>query len=96
MWDPISSAAYDTIFSMSNIELSKKARSLTLGIYEHYKKKRYIVLGVVVHSETLEELVLYKAMYGKRLKWVRPLDMFLENIEVEGKIIPRFKLVRAS
>ncbi|OGM60099.1 hypothetical protein A3A75_01705 [Candidatus Woesebacteria bacterium RIFCSPLOWO2_01_FULL_39_10] len=76
---------------MTEVELSKKAKSLKLGIYEHYKKKRYEMLGVVIHSETLEELVLYKALYGRRLKWVRPLDMFLESVEVDGEVKPRFR-----
>ena len=76
---------------MTEVELSKKAKSLKLGIYEHYKKKRYEMLGVVIHSETLEELVLYKALYGKKLMWVRLLDMFLESVEVDGEVKPRFR-----
>ena len=76
---------------MSNVKFSKHDKSIKLGIYEHYKKKRYEVLGVVIHSETLEELVLYKALYGKSLTWVRPLKMFLEKVEIQGKKIPRFK-----
>lgn len=46
---------------------------------------------MVIHSETLEEMVLYKAMYGDRLTWVRPLNMFIEEVEVNGKKVPRFK-----
>ena len=76
---------------MTEVELSKKAKSLKLGIYEHYKKKRYEMLGVVIHSETLEELVLYKALYGKKLMWVRLLDMFLGSVEVDGEVKPRFR-----
>ena len=76
---------------MTEVELSKKAKSLKPGIYEHYKKKRYEVLGVVIHSETLEELVLYKALYGKKLMWVRLLDMFLGSVEVDGEVKPRFR-----
>ncbi len=76
---------------MSEIKLSKKAKSVKPGIYEHYKKKRYEVLGVVVHSETLEELVLYKALYGRKLTWVRPLNMFLENVDINNEVRPRFK-----
>ena len=81
---------------MDTIELSSEAKSLKLGIYEHYKGKNYQVLGVVVHSETLEELVLYKALYGKRLLWVRPLKMFLEKVEHEGKVRERFKFTRKA
>ncbi len=75
---------------MSDILLSEKAKDVKLGIYEHYKKNRYQVLGVVIHSETLEEMVLYKALYGDGLTWVRPLEMFFENVEWEGKLQPRF------
>lgn len=75
---------------MSDIKLSPQAKSLKLGLYEHYKRNKYQVLGVGIHSETLEELVIYKALYGKELTWVRPLKMFLENVEIDGKTKPRF------
>ncbi|NIM46910.1 MAG: DUF1653 domain-containing protein [Candidatus Aenigmarchaeota archaeon] len=78
---------------MSNIKLSPKAKSLKLGLYEHYKGGRYQVLGVAIHSETLEELVIYKALYDERLVWLRPLKMFLENVEVDGIKKPRFKYI---
>jgi len=63
------------------------------GKYQHYKGKQYEVIGLAKHSETLEELVIYKALYQKEAEnfWVRPLKMFTENIIVEGKEIPRFK-----
>ena len=80
---------------MAEVRLSKKAKSLKPGIYEHYKKKRYQVLGVVVYSETLEQLVLYKALYGKHLAWVRPLNMFLDKVKVAGKEQPRFRLIES-
>lgn len=66
---------------------------LTLGKYEHYKGKRYEVIGIAKHSETFEEVVVYKALYGERGLWVRPLKMFLEEVEVDGKKMPRFKYV---
>lgn len=78
---------------MSEISLSKQAQDLQLGIYIHYKNREYEVLGVGINSETLEEYVIYKALYGKGLTWLRPLKMFLETIEIEGKVIPRFKHV---
>ncbi len=60
--------------------------------YQHYKGNFYRVIGVVKHSETLEEMVLYETLYdnpnGKL--WVRPKKMFLENVTVNGKTIPRF------
>lgn len=67
---------------------------LKLGKYQHYKGKEYEVLGVAKHSETLEDFVAYKALYGEGKLWVRPLEMFLENVEVDGKIIPRFKYIK--
>lgn len=63
------------------------------GVYEHYKGQLYEVLGLARHSESLEELVVYKALYqveGKNL-WVRPVAMFLEEALVEGKMVPRFR-----
>ena len=76
---------------MADIALSEKAKSVKLGVYEHYKGKSYQVLGVALHSETLEELVVYKALYGEGLVWVRPLDMFLGEVEVGGEKKRRFR-----
>ena len=73
--------------------LSKKAKSLKIGEYEHYKGHRYKTLFIGRHSETLKELVVYQAEYGNRGIWVRPLEMFLEKVEVDGKKVPRFKYV---
>ena len=64
---------------------------LKLGTYEHYKGNRYEVVGLARHSETLEDLVVYRALYGERGLWVRPLGMFLEEVDVGGKKVPRFK-----
>ena len=64
---------------------------LKLGRYEHYKGNQYEVLGLAKHSENLEDLVVYKALYGEGSLWVRPLAMFLENIEINEQIRPRFK-----
>lgn len=66
---------------------------IKLGEYEHYKGNRYRVLGVAKHSETLEELVVYQALYGEGNLWVRPLRMFLEEVEVNGEKKPRFRYV---
>jgi len=66
---------------------------LPLGQYEHYKGNRYEVIGVARHGETLEELVVYRALYGERGLLVRPLKMFLETVEIGGKKVPRFKLI---
>ena len=50
------------------------------GIYKHYKGNEYQVLGVAKHSETLEELVVYQALYGSEEMWVRPSAMFEEQV----------------
>ncbi len=63
------------------------------GKYRHYKGHLYEVIGTARHSETLEDMVIYKALYGDFGIWVRPLKMFLENIEVDGKIQKRFGFV---
>ena len=64
---------------------------LPLGYYRHYKGKEYEVIGVARHSETLEELVVYRALYGQGGLWVRPLAMFTESVEVDGNAVPRFR-----
>lgn len=64
-----------------------------LGKYQHYKGNTYEVIGVATHSETLEKLVVYRAQYGDKSLWVRPLEMFIENVEVDGIQVPRFKYV---
>lgn len=64
-----------------------------LGKYRHYKGREYEVVGVAKHSETLEELVIYRALYGKRGLWVRPLKIFMEKVAVDGKKVPRFKKI---
>lgn len=63
------------------------------GIYEHYKGNRYELLYIANHSETLEKMVVYKALYGEGDIWVRPLSMWDETVEVNGVKVPRFKLV---
>jgi hypothetical protein len=60
------------------------------GFYRHYKGQRYEVIDVAQHSETREWVVVYRALYGERGLWVRPLDMFTESVEVDGKTVPRF------
>ncbi len=60
------------------------------GIYQHFKGQKYEVLDVATHSETGEQYVVYKALYGDYGTWIRPLEMFNETIEREGKSIKRF------
>jgi hypothetical protein len=99
--------------------MSEEAKNLKLGVYEHFKPEhhRYRVLGVARHSETLEEMVVYQALYphtkqgsapsahkelnprygvgvyGEGDIWVRPLNMFLGEAEVDGKKVPRFTYI---
>lgn len=68
-------------------------KSIKVGIYEHYKGKRYQVYELCRHSETEEWLVVYRCLYGDHSLWVRPLDMFTENVSMNGKIMPRFKWI---
>ena len=63
------------------------------GKYEHYKGKPYRVLAIAKHSETLEEMVVYQQLYGEEGVWVRPLGMFQETVEVEGKTVLRFRYI---
>lgn len=60
------------------------------GIYKHFKGNTYEVLGVARHSETLEEMVVYKALYGEGGIWVRPLRMWDEMVEHNGEKVKRF------
>ncbi len=61
------------------------------GLYEHFKGMRYQVIDVARHSESLEYMVVYKALYGDFGLWVRPLTMFTEIIERDGVQLQRFK-----
>lgn len=66
------------------------------GIYRHYKGNYYRVLHVAKHSETLEEMVVYQAQYGENGIWVRPLDMFMESVCIDGKCVERFSYVEQA
>ena len=65
--------------------------TVKLGKYQHFKGKYYRVVGVAKDSETLEEFVVYRALYGRGRLWVRPLKMFLEKVVVGGKKVARFR-----
>ncbi|SCK25874.1 DUF1653 domain-containing protein [Vogesella sp. LIG4] len=65
--------------------------TLPSGRYQHYKGNFYEVLGVARHSETDELLVVYRPLYGEMGLWVRPLAMFVEQVEVNGSLQPRFR-----
>lgn len=61
------------------------------GIYEHYKGKLYEVIDSAKHSETLEEMIVYRALYDDYRLWTRPLEMFFEDIEINGVTRERFR-----
>ena len=66
---------------------------MTGKYYRHFKGNVYRVLHIAKHSETLEDIVVYQAMYGERGIWVRPKAMFEEVIETEGKKFRRFEQI---
>ena len=72
---------------------------IKLGKYQHFKGKHYQVIGLAINSETLEELVVYQALYpstefGDQAIWVRPKKMFADFVEVNNELIPRFKFIK--
>mgnify|MGYP003588285056 FL=1 len=75
--------------------MTQQLQSVPQGIYRHYKGRLYQVLHTAQHSETEEILVVYRCLYGEYGVWVRPLAMFTETVEVDGKEIPRFELIKA-
>ena len=70
-------------------------KGMKLGRYRHYKGNEYNVIAVAKHSETLEDLVVYEALYDNKTSkiWVRPLSMFLDKVEENGKIFNRFEYI---
>lgn len=66
---------------------------LKKGKYQHYKGPLYEVIDVARHSETEEEMVVYRTLYGEFSLWVRPLEMFTEDVEYNGKKVKRFKYI---
>ena len=66
------------------------------GRYRHYKGNEYEVIGCARHSETDEELVVYRALYGNRGLWVRPRAMFMEQVLMDGELVPRFLLLQEA
>ncbi len=64
-----------------------------LGLYRHFKGNIYELIAVAKHSETLEEMAVYRALYGERVVWVRPLSMWEETVEVGDKTVKRFEKV---
>lgn len=73
-----------------------KRDSTLCGKYRHYKGNLYEVIGIAYHTETLEELVVYKALSDQDKLWVRPKTMFFEEVIYEGKSVPRFILLHLN
>ncbi|HHT16538.1 MAG TPA: DUF1653 domain-containing protein [Papillibacter sp.] len=69
---------------------------LKRGIYKHYKGNLYEALMIARHSETEEEMVVYRALYGDQSLWVRPYSMWVETVTVEGVPVPRFKYIEKA
>ena len=65
-------------------------QTIKKGKYRHFKGGEYEVIDIVYHSETGEEMVLYRALYGEQRLWVRPKAMWNETVEVNGEKIARF------
>ena len=66
---------------------------IKLGKYRHFKGNEYEVIAVAKHSETLEDMVVYRALYGEKGIWVRPLKMWNETVEKDGKKVKRFEYI---
>jgi len=69
---------------------------IRLGIYRHYKGNEYEVFGFAKHSETLEDMVIYKSLYGEGSTWVRSLSMWDNPIKLNGKTVKRFEYIEDS
>ncbi len=66
---------------------------IKLGKYRHFKGNEYEVLGIAKNSETLEETVVYKALYGEGGLWIRPASMWNETVIHDGKTLKRFTYI---
>lgn len=78
---------------MLKYERGKIMEEIKLGKYRHFKGNEYEVIALAKHSETLELLVVYRALYGAGEVWVRPASMWNETIEKDGKIYRRFTFI---
>ncbi len=72
------------------------AMQLQKGIYRHFKGNKYEVIDIAKHSESEEYLVLYRPLYGDSGLWVRPLEMFIEEMELDGQKRLRFELIESA
>lgn len=81
--------------------IKSSSQAVVPGEYLHYKGKRYEVFSIATHSETEEKFVVYRPLYGEAYEkgdrfgdvWVRPLEMFVELVNVNGDLVQRFRLL---
>ena len=66
---------------------------IKLGKYRHFKGNEYVLLAIAKHSESLEEMVVYRSLKNSSDVWVRPLSMWCETVEKDGKTLPRFTFI---
>ncbi len=72
----------------------KKEPIIRAGTYKHYKGGLYKVIGIAKHSETKEKMVVYRSIDDEHDLWVRPFEMFKEEVMVDGKKVPRFTYIK--
>ena len=92
-YTPITSTS---TFSHTTGQMMPLATKIVSGVYQHYKGNYYLVFFVARHTETEEEMVVYQSLYGEYRIWSRPLTMFLETVEYNGKTQPRFTWITQS
>ena len=68
-------------------------QEIKIGRYRHFKGNEYEVIGIAKHSETTEEMVVYRVLYGEQGLWVRPASMWNETVERDGKVYQRFTYI---
>jgi hypothetical protein len=77
------------IFVVTHV--SESTMSIKLGRYRHFKGNEYEVVGIAKDSETMEEMVVYRALYGDHGLWIRAAKMFAETVTRDGRTVPRFE-----
>ena len=75
-------------------KIKSEEKEMKKGIYRHYKGGEYKILNEVKNSENQEEMVVYQDLNDESKIWVRPKKMFLEDVEVDGIMVPRFEFVK--
>lgn len=73
--------------------MNSSLAEIKTGTYKHYKNNEYEVLGFGRHTETGEEFVIYKPKNGNDKLWIRPFEMFFEDVEINGELVPRFQFI---